>query len=569
MKKKGLLFMGLASTVLLAGCGGSGSSVSREDAIKGFKTSVEGTIKFDFVSDYKVDVESEKGGLDSFKQDLDEKVTGEIDLTASNLYLHIKKTGKDLYKNEGKEYASEALVAKGETGYFYLTNTMENPTTLASESEAQAKIAELLVKYSSNKAGHVNLNTFIYKDNGVYEHEQFGLSTRNMDAADYLNADNTITQNGDLFTFGTSSEYIGYTTDGGVSDFPGVDGANGGTYEITTTKDGYVTKYLETMDAKLAMPIMNPAPIVSIKGTKTFTASYGDTLTKLTTIDHEKTLGTVEFNTLTTAKLEVFTAPTFDMKDAKALNSGDSVVVGEYIGLKVTPYGTNTIERVTNNTVSLDKANSGEYFVFEVQEGKNKVGANIKGSDGMQYATLDIKAPENVTVKASSFKLAGQTPSDFAPIENNQAPIGSDMWVGLAVTAPEGKEVEVKGEGFNVMFIAGQYCFSVKEEKTYTVTITLKETEPVQSATLVKATETQGLKLFYGSCAMGDFQNIKEVTNDELTVGNILAIKVLEGDASLVTIKVNDKTCMQGKPMGGFYCFTIVEGTNTVTVTLN
>ena len=371
MKNNSKIIMVLASAALLASCGGGKSAA---EIINGFSKELTGTVQFTYTAKYDVTVDNK--ALSNFEHNIDDVTTGEYDLTAGNLYLHVVRNGKD----KGVANKAEALVYKAESDYFYLTNVMENPTKLASEEAARAKIDEFLVKISHNNAGDISTSTALYGDANSYFHREFGLSTGNIAADEFLDAEPTAKVEGTGVQFDATSSYVGYNTDGGVSDFPGAEGKKAGVYTVQTNASGYVTSYTEAIHAQLAMPIMNPAPVVSIEGTRAYSATYGQAIEKKSTIDHQLTKGTVSIPSPDNAIVEVFTAPTIG-GEKTAVTNGAEVVVGQYLAIKVTPAGSNKIVRVTLGTASLEKPSDDGFFYFEIQEGVNKVGVNIQGSD--------------------------------------------------------------------------------------------------------------------------------------------------------------------------------------------
>lgn len=371
MKNNSKIIMVLASAALLASCGGGKSAA---EIINGFSKELTGTVQFTYTAKYDVTVDNK--ALSNFEHSIDDVTTGEYDLTAGNLYLHVVRNGKD----KGVASKAEALVYKAESDYFYLTNVMENPTKLASEEAARAKIDEFLVKISHNNAGDISTSTALYDGANSYFHREFGLSTGNIAADEFLDAEPTAKVEGTGVQFDATSSYVGYNTDGGVSDFPGAEGKKAGVYTVQTNASGYVTSYTEAIHAQLAMPIMNPAPVVSIEGTRAYSATYGQAIEKKSTIDHQLTKGTVSIPSPDNAIVEVFTTPTIG-GEKTAVANGAEVVVGQYLAIKVTPAGSNKIVRVTLGTASLEKPSDDGFFYFEIQEGVNKVGVNIQGSD--------------------------------------------------------------------------------------------------------------------------------------------------------------------------------------------
>lgn len=71
------------------------------------------------------------------------------------------------------------------------------------------------------------------------------------------------------------------------------------------------------------------------------------------------------------------------------------------------------------------------------------------------------------------------------------------------------------------------------------------------------------------TCAGQDFQHLVPADAGKLVVGNTLALKVTAPEGKTVkSVKSNGKDAMGGKEMFGFWCFSIVEGANTITIEL-
>ena len=567
MKMKQFL-VGACALTLLASCSGGGENKETDvnKIIDGFATSLTGTAKVTFNSKYKVDVESEKGGMDSFKHDVDDKVVAEFDLNKDNLYLYVKNDAKDGTNAKTRE----ALLYKDGSSYKYVTSVMENPLTLASEDAARAKIDELLNKISSNLAGYLDTSSLLFANGGVYEHSQFGLGTENIAAEDFISSPDITTNNGGIKVSG-SLDYIGYHTDAGISDFPGKDGTPASTYEINTNELGYVTSYTQNMDASLAMPIMNPAPIVTIKGAKSLNATYGEELTKKTTIAHELTTTKLEIAPSTFGTVETFVTPTIDGTKAPVADKA-TLTVGQFLAVKVTPAGTNTIKMVTFAGSSKDTPEADGYFYFEIPEGKASLTVNYVGADqiaGVKNATLNPTIGEGLTVTAKWFTLVNGSPDAMKDVVDNKVPVGKDNWVAYTVTAPEGKTVVAKCNDNDMTFLMGAYCVNVKEEKTYNINITTADAVAPTFGTLVAPYVVTGGKAVYMTCKMGDFQNMKPINGTtELVKDELICIKVTpDTGCSVKSIKVNGNSEMlPAANAGGWYCYKIVEGENKVEI---
>ena len=467
MKKN--ILLACLSVAMLASCGGN-DSTKPEDVIAQFKNEVKTTVSFTYKANYKVDVISEKGGLDSFKQDVADNTTGEIDLTSGNLYLHVLKQTKAGEKSEG-------LVYKNGEDYYCLTNVMADAAKLESEAKALEKIDELLTKISYSKAGSMNLSTLLYSGVATYEYTQFGLSSGNIDET-YFGKNKALSalDNGGV-KIETSSSYIGYNTDAGVSDFPAdkrTDASNekAGAYVVTTTKDGYVTSYKETMDAALSMSLMTPPPLVTIDGTREFAATYGEAITKLTEIDHSVAKATITIPAPVNGLVQAFVTDKVGGKMTPVYDGGE-VNVGQYLALKVTPAKSNTIKMVSLNQVSKEAPEADGFYYFEVVDTASKVNVNYNGSDvfDSHLVLTDLQGCQVTAMTCVPMGFAAMAPA-------NAEKLIYGNWLCLQVTAPKGKTLKnVTVNGKNPMIPAsgagGFWCYTIVDGAN-TVAITLE-----------------------------------------------------------------------------------------------
>lgn len=475
MKKN--ILLACLSVAMLASCGGQNSgetetnSTNLDEVIAQFKKEVKTTVSFTYKANYKVDVISEKGGLDSFKQDVADNTTGEIDLTSGSLYLHVLKQTKAGEKSEG-------LVYKNGEDYYCLTNVMADAAKLESEAKALEKIDELLTKTSYSKAGSMNLSTLLYSGVATYEYTQFGLSSGNVDES-YFGANKVLTalDNGGV-KIESSSSYIGYNTDAGVSDFPAdkrTDASNekAGAYVVTTTKDGYVTSYKETMDAALSMPIMEPAPLVTIDGTREFAATYGEAITKLTEIDHSVAKAKITIPAPVNGLVQAFVTDKVG-GERKAIYDGAEVNVGQYLALKVTPAKSNTIKMVSLNQVSKEAPEADGFYYFEVVDTASKVNVNYNGSDVFDSHLVlptDLQGCQVTAMTCVPMGFAAMAPA-------NAEKLVYGNWLCLQVTAPKGKTlknvtVNEKGPMIPASGAGGFWCYTIVDGAN-TVAITLE-----------------------------------------------------------------------------------------------
>ena len=151
MKKINLLIASIATVGLLASCGESTSQTpasstpttsqtptteatfgekEAKDLVKTFDKELNTTVKVSYVNNFKLDI-TQNDSAKAFARDVEETVTVEADLSASNLYLYLKKDGYNKLKEQAKK-VTEALVYKDGANYFYVESTMADPVQLAS-----------------------------------------------------------------------------------------------------------------------------------------------------------------------------------------------------------------------------------------------------------------------------------------------------------------------------------------------------------------------------------------------------------------------------------------------------
>ena len=478
MKKTNLLLMGVAICGFVASCGSKPSSntldkAGAEELIATFDKSLTGTAKVTYKADFELTVDSQND-MSSFERDVDDTTTFELDLTAGSVYMYGKTTGKSKAGDEVK--TTEALVYNNGGTYYYLTSTMGSEKALASEAEALAKIDELMTSLSKENAGYIDTTSLLYTGINTYEHKEYLLGSTNILEADMDDPTSfEKTEEGGLVVT-SEPVYVGYFTDAGTSELKNETEKND--FKVTTDAKGRVLGYeLSYNDASLEMPIMTPAPILHLNGTRTLSASYGDTLTKKTTIDHEAVQGTIEIpESFTGGTVEVKTCAPMDFMNMKLVANGDKVDVGNWICIKPTPAGSNTVKSVmlgTQGTPLTAPEQAGGWYCFEVLEGNNKVSVIFEGSDIVEeVATIVINKGEHVTNVVAKY-FAYPNVQDLKDLENGTCPIGPSIFVGFMVTVEDGYTASVKCEGVDVPVLGGgMNCLNVKEAKTYTIDVT-------------------------------------------------------------------------------------------------
>lgn len=468
MKMKKILCGAALLTVgfTLASCNG-GPSV--DETVAGFDTTATGTAKIELVQNFKVDVNANGGSanMDGFKRDIESKVSVELDL-GSDLYVKIKKNTKD--KRNNKETTLEAILYKSEGKYYQMSST--SLPVEVKDSDAKKTLNTLLQTYSEEQVGYITLDTLLYKLGKDYEFANFGFST-SIEKDDLVEPTYKASKEGLTVTY--KPEYFGYHTDGGWSDFSNPDKGYAADISLTTNEKGYVTSYSETLDGKLDFNIMTPAPTVMVTGTRTFSASYGDTLTKTDKVDLIKS--TAKIADITGGKAMIMTCKMGDFQNMKPVTNGADLVLGNIICIKPTADAgkeLDTIE-VNGNTEPLTApANAGGFYCFNVIAGENAISVTFKDAAAPTVATVAITNASNIEYKLVSFPYAGGTPT-FTDVENNTIVPGATMFGAIQIAASVAVTVTVNGVATNPNIPVGTntcYCFSVKTAGTYNVVIT-------------------------------------------------------------------------------------------------
>lgn len=565
--KKFTLVASLLSLAALVGCGKAEEVEIKKDAadkiVSAFNPSLTGKFSFSYTANYKVDVDAHggTGKLDSFKHEVEDTTTGDIDLTSGNVYLKISKTSKDKHLSQ-EASKTEALVYKDGDTYKYVTTTRENPVALASEETAIKKISDLVYSISYNLAGYITMDTFKYEGDNNYQWREFGLSSTAVSAEDC----------NDPYYFGkrkdgglnikTKVGYVGYKTDNGISDFSNKDDDYAAEAVVKTNSTGLVTSYEETYNkASLDFAIRTPAPTVVITGSRNFSANYGATFEKAGTIEHHLTKSVITWDENPKCTFEVYSCPADNKATKTAIKSGDEVKVGDLLAVKVTPYGHNNIVNVALGTTSAEVSDDGFYY-FEVSEGAKKLAANINGSDrkpDVKYATVTTEKGEHVKSFTVKYRTYPNTTALRDLDAQNRAPIGKANYLVLTAEFDEGYELDAFTVNGNAASNFGQWCYAIKTEGTYACKVTAKAVSETPASKDIEFTinKDDGVK----SVSVYTRDNFNPATITDVTAagkaeakeGRFLCVKVeLKDGYEVVSVKNGE---VAGNLQSGYYCF--------------
>lgn len=274
-----IVAMMMSATLTGCGDGGGEAAFDADSVVAGFEQEVSGTVKLNYVTNYKVDVVrpgEDASGMDSFKRDVVATAEVEMDL-GSDLYIKVTKTRQDLLIDAKPVKTEELLFAK-DGKYFYQSSSSQ---VVEVTGDVAAKVAEIFEIATYEQIGGLTLDALVYNAlDKNYELKTIGLSETFMpeDLADPTYA---ASSNGGLNVI-YKPEYVGYRTDGGWSDFSNVEAGYAAVVDITTNAKGFVTSMREIYNnASLVFNIMSNSPTVTITGERSFTASYGDAIKKV------------------------------------------------------------------------------------------------------------------------------------------------------------------------------------------------------------------------------------------------------------------------------------------------
>ena len=466
------------------------NALTREQAdalVATFEEAVNGTVKATYEADYALDVVTESASAKAFARTIKDVTTIEADFTAGNYYFHAKRVGRNLL-TETEDKVVEALVWKDGDTYKYLEQNMGDVATLTDETSAVAKIAELMKKVSNREGGFLTPETLVYSSINDYEHSEFLLDSRTVTVEEWFDDPVSMLKTDDNgIEVKSELPYVAYQTDGGVSELGGTPAAN---TTVVTNAKGYVTNYEITYnDAQLAMPIMTPAPVLHLTGSRTLQASYGETIEKLDTIEHHSTTGTIALpSDSTKGYAEVFTCAPNDFANMQEVSATKEYKVGDWLCIKVTPADGNTVLNVAyggSSETLVPPAQAGGYYCFLIKEGQNSISINYEGSASLPTtATVTVTADEHATVTGiTTFTLTNGQPGNWgAATEEGAVTVGASEWAAIQVQVAEGYEVDtVKVNGKDAFFLAGYYCVNTKLPKVYNFTVTTKEVSTTPS----------------------------------------------------------------------------------------
>ena len=557
------------TTAVFAGCGGAAFDVAT--AVAGYESSVNTTVKLTYVTNYMVDVvrpgEEGSGGMDSFKRDVVATAVVEMDL-GEDLYIKVTKTRQDKLI-EDAAVVTEEILYKQDGKYFYQSSS----SAAVEVTDAAAKLAEIFEAATYEQIGGLTLDALVYNaTDKAYELKVFGLSETFIEE-DLVDPTYAAGENGGMIV-NYKPEYVGYRTDGGWSDFSNADAGYAAEVEIKTNDKGFVTSMKETYNsASLVFNIMSNPPTVTITGERSFTATYGEAITKAEGVDFAPS--TASFAEANGGTFAVMTCAMGDFANLAPVANGGALEMGKLICVKPTANdGYEIVKVVVNGSEEpiTNPANAGGFYCFNVAPGTNTIEVMFKEAE----ATVGVVTVDNQTsyeFQLQSFTYAGQ-PTDYKVIENGEIEPGDAIFGAIVIDSANEVTVTVNGVETTVNIPAGPstfYCFSVKTGGKYEVVITEKGAAPSGNG-IVTVTNNTGYEFELQSFtyANGQPTDYKVIENGEIEPGaSIFGAIVISADTP-VTVVVNGAPTQINIPANGvvFYCFAVKEG-GDFTVEIN
>lgn len=540
------------------------------DLIKNYDKSLSGTVKLTYNANYNVDVNANGGtaNMDSFKHQIRSTTTVEMDL-GSDLYIKTTKEAKDLLKGDTVTKTEELLYKSGDK-YYYETSSTESVEVAA--SEARAKINEILGNVTFEQAGKIDLDVLLYnKTDKQYEFDYLSFSdslTLEDNEIDVKYSEGT---NGGL-KVEAKPYYVGYKTDGGYSDFYNKKDGYAATLNLETNNKGQVTSWKEEYNnASLDFAIMSIPPTVTITGKRSFTASYGEAITKVSSLAQVES--TVSYQQVTGGTFQVKTFANGDFANMVEVENGGKLELGKILGIKPTAdekYAVKSVKVNGSDVTLLEPTKAGGWYCFNVAAGENKVEVEFEATDGVVYSQV-----ENGTYTVSSFDLNGQQPTNFENVTSGTV-VAAGKWLGIKCTPATGYEVEsVKINGTDASYMGGYYCAHVVEGTTlYKVEVTFKAEAGVEQIGTINVTNSSNVEYTLQSFIYGANgpTNYQVITDGKITAGNSIFGAIVIDAGTSVTVTVNGVATTVNIQNNGktFYCFAVkTAGTYNVVITLN
>lgn len=457
-----------AATAMTFGLSACKKGMSEEDAAAKIATftTAPNTVDATFNQTYRLVVNDERTSFKSFEKDVADTVTIQVDYTAGDLYYYGKKVAKD-------NSVTEQLVVKESGTYYYLTSTTVKKS-LADEGAAKTKINELMTELTTQTAGYVDGNAFVYGADWVNTYLLLGSGTIRGNEKSYFTYSYDKTK-GDGLKVDIDMKYVGYYGDAGTFEFGTDNTHTGAKATIETDSKGYVTSFNQTLNNHLDMNIVSPAVPLDLTGTRSLTASYNAAITKKTSGAIAQTLDnpTVSFGTFENATVAVydFVSPS----EMTQVESGGSVQVGHSIAVMVQPASGYEVKEVTIGGITAT-AMGPAYVLAVTEDDYNKdfaIRVTVREKDADETPATIVVSAEHATVTTYDLDYKGATDMTFT--ESTTVAIGH--FAAITVECESGYAVDtVTINGAEATFMGGYYLIfsAATAGQTINVVVTVK-----------------------------------------------------------------------------------------------
>ena len=279
---------------------------------------------------------------------------------------------------------------------------------------------------------------------------------------------------------------------------------------------------------------------------------------------------TVKYSTVVGGTYAVKYCTMGDFGNMTDLANGGSVELGKILCVKPTAaegYEVASVSVNGNLTPMLPAAAAGGFYCFNVAEGENLVVVNFK-----KTAAATGTYVEYAQVAGGSYVVNYITMPNFGAMTNLASGdnVANDKVLCIKPTAAAGYKVgTVSVNGVTQTMVdpaaaGGFYCFNVAEGKNEVV-VTFEE------LTVARYSAAKNGTFEVKTCAQGQWTAMTAVENNgELDTTKILCVKPAAAEGYVVdTVTVNgvDTLLAPVAQAGGWYCFAITEGHNTIVVT--
>ena len=565
MKKKFITcaLAGLA-TLTLASCGFDAAGL-----VANFDDSINTTVKLNYNVNYDVDVTREGGineGFYKFIHKIRANTVVEMDL-GENLYIKTTKEWQDLFVSEDKKVTESVLYEKDGTYYYQssLSKAVEVPA-----NEVQAKLESVLSETTYEDAGAITLDALLYNSlDKEYEYYVIGQTNGAYEIEDQVDPEYSKNDNGGLHVV-YKPEYVGYKTDMGMSDFSNTDDGYAAEVVIDTNDKGYVTSFSETYNsAMLDFAIMEPKPRVTITGSRSFTATYGEEITKVDSVELEPSKAVYE--QVEGGTFLVKTCAMGQFLNMTDVANGGSLEMGKIVCVKPTPDAGKEVKSVSVNGVDTpmtDPKQISGWYCFNVVPGANNIVVAYKDAVPTN-GVVKVTNASNVAYELQSFTYGANGPENYQVITNNEIVPGNSIFGAIVIDSTTEVTVKVNGVATTINIPANGktfYCFAVKTGGSYDVVITPAGQEEASTNGVVNVTNASNVAYELQSFTYGATgpENYQVITNNEIVPGNSIFGAIVVDSATVVTVTVNGAATAINIPANGktFYCFAVKTGGN-------